>query len=388
MRFCQTDGTPLVADVPDDPYKTMVAGKDEIAAAIPPAPQDPFKTMVAGSQSKEEEDDLLQIPEDGGLDPMKTVANPQSNFVQDAELSKKEQDPVNEINLQPIKESAPPSPFDSAPPKAEDKADVFSSPPPAPPKFNEPEVAPPNLSDLSSPAPPLSNFSFDKQDDLGSPESTTNDQTVIYPSSPLPPLSKESSEPPPTMLGDSPFDKPKNSPIPSPFGDAPKESYEQPSSPLPSNPPFKEPEASPFGDQSNPFNQPSFNQGENINQNMQQQDWNPPPAPDSGWQNQNVGQNTPFQPPAAGGGQNQTLPIISLVLGIISICCYISPLTGIAALITGFLGMKNANNNPNQYGGKGLAIAGMITGGVFLLLGLLYWVLIFLGVAMGSFSRF
>ena len=84
---------------------------------------------------------------------------------------------------------------------------------------------------------------------------------------------------------------------------------------------------------------------------------------------------------------NQTLPIVSLVFGVVSLCCYISPLTGLVALITGYMGMKNANNDPQHFGGKGLAIAGMITGGVFLLLGLFYYIYIifFIGLAeMGS----
>lgn len=115
-------------------------------------------------------------------------------------------------------------------------------------------------------------------------------------------------------------------------------------------------------------------------------EWTPPPAPDAAWQNQQVGSNTPFQPPAV-GGVNQTLPIVSLILGIISICCYISPLTGLAALVTGYLGMKNANNNPQQYGGKGLATAGMIIGGIFFLVGVAYYVMIILmyaGIIAGS----
>jgi hypothetical protein len=115
-------------------------------------------------------------------------------------------------------------------------------------------------------------------------------------------------------------------------------------------------------------------------------EWTPPPAPEPAWQNQQVGSNTPFQPPAV-GGVNQTLPIVSLVLGIISICCYISPLTGLAALITGYLGMKNANNDPQNYGGKGLAMAGMIVGGIFFLIGVAYYVIIILmyaGIIAGS----
>jgi hypothetical protein len=116
------------------------------------------------------------------------------------------------------------------------------------------------------------------------------------------------------------------------------------------------------------------------------QEWTPPPVPDASWQNQQIGSNTPFQPPPAGvGGQNKTLPIVSLVLGILSICCYISPLTGIAALITGFLAIRNINADPNTYGGKGLAIAGMICGGIFLLIGVVYYILILVGVASGAF---
>ena len=110
-------------------------------------------------------------------------------------------------------------------------------------------------------------------------------------------------------------------------------------------------------------------------------EWTPPPAPDAAWQNQEIGSNTPFQPPPVGtAGENKILPIISLVLGILSLCCYMSPITGLAALITGFLGLKNINNNPSAYGGKPLAIAGMILGGLFFLIGIVYWIfLLFFG---------
>ena len=122
------------------------------------------------------------------------------------------------------------------------------------------------------------------------------------------------------------------------------------------------------------------------NQPLQQNDWTPPPSPVSGWQDQGLGAQTPFQPPMAMQGQNQTLPIISLVLGIISLCCYIGWATGPAALITGYLGMKNCNNDPNQYGGKGLAIAGMIVGGIFMAIWLIYWIIII--VVYGSLIGF
>lgn len=117
-------------------------------------------------------------------------------------------------------------------------------------------------------------------------------------------------------------------------------------------------------------------------------EWTPPPAPDAGWQNQAIGSDTPFQPPPPGvGGENKTLAIVSLVLGIVSLCCYISPITGAAALITGYMAMKKVNTDPANFGGKGLAIAGMITGGIFFLIGAAYYIiviLIYAGMIGGS----
>jgi hypothetical protein len=96
--------------------------------------------------------------------------------------------------------------------------------------------------------------------------------------------------------------------------------------------------------------------------------WTPPPAPVQSWGEQGIGQNTPFQPPpmgVGGGGQNQTLAIVSLVCGILGLCC---GLLSIVALITGFLQRSNISKDPNQYGGGGLAIAGMILGGIGIVL--------------------
>jgi hypothetical protein len=129
----------------------------------------------------------------------------------------------------------------------------------------------------------------------------------------------------------------------------------------------------------NPFDQPAP---------IAQAEWAPPPAPDAGWQNQQIGQNTPFQPPAAGTGSvNQTLPIVSLIFGILSLCCYIGWITGPIALITGFLGLKNVNRDPASFGGKPLAIIGMVLGGIFTVLWGLYWlviILIYAGIIASS----
>ena len=273
MRFCQADGTPLVEDAPVDPYKTMVARPEDLAAA-------------SGSEQSE---DVLDLP--SASDPAKTMYASEDEIR--AEMAAQDE---QVIDIPPLVE-------------------------PEPPAFSEP-------------GPPPSPFSSD--------------------------------------LGVS-----SASPIPSPF-DEPKSSTYEPPTPQFAVPFREEPAFNPFDQQ------PSAP--------IAQAEWTPPPVPDAGWQNQQIGQNTPFQPPPAGTGSvNQTLPIVSLVFGIVSLCCYISPLTGIVALVTGFIGMKNANNDPQNYGGKGLAIAGMITGGVFFLLGLLYWIYIIFVVglaALGSMGNF
>jgi len=170
-------------------------------------------------------------------------------------------------------------------------------------------------------------------------------------------------------------------PIPSPFDEPKRSTYEPPVYETPAPPSFADPEPVHEEPAFNPFDQPS-------NAPMAQSEWTPPPAPDAGWQNQQIGQNTPFQPPAAGTGSiNQTLPIISLVLGIVSLCCYVSPLTGLGALVTGYLGIKNINQDPRVYGGKGLAIAGMIIGGIMFLVGTAYYLIVILawaGMIAGS----
>src|SRR5829696_2561168 len=65
-------------------------------------------------------------------------------------------------------------------------------------------------------------------------------------------------------------------------------------------------------------------------------------APLSSWQNPSVSPNQPsyMAPVMAVRGQNQTLPVISLVLGILGLvllCCWGGIPFGIAAVITGYL---------------------------------------------------
>ncbi len=93
-----------------------------------------------------------------------------------------------------------------------------------------------------------------------------------------------------------------------------------------------------------------------------------------------------YRPPTASpqsamqiGGKDQTLPTVSIITGglsvVLSLCCYLGALLGPIALITGFIGMKNVNNNPDAYDGKNLAVIGMIAGGVGLAVSLLLLVL-------------
>jgi hypothetical protein len=70
-----------------------------------------------------------------------------------------------------------------------------------------------------------------------------------------------------------------------------------------------------------------------------------------------------------------------LVLGILSIPCCGFVVFGIGAAVTGFLAKKKADENPALYGGRGMALAGMIIGIITAVIGLILTVLqIFFGV--------
>src|SRR5688572_188115 len=67
----------------------------------------------------------------------------------------------------------------------------------------------------------------------------------------------------------------------------------------------------------------------------------------------------------AGAPKDQTLPTVSLVMAIISVflvCCAGGIYLGIPAAAVGFIAMRNAESNPVKYGGRGMAIAGMVIG--------------------------
>jgi hypothetical protein len=404
MRFCQTDGTPLVETVeesqPEDPLKTTVVRQEDIASSIPPS--DPFKTMVASPVEREDSGDLLQLPEEE-FDPLKTmVATPVGHNKPILEESDSQSSKFEEIKEE-IKSDAPSSPFSGFSPPNEPLPEApkdYSADPtlvqPEPPKFNEPSLSPPSFGDLSS---------KEEEDELP--------QTVMQ--NPWDAGNTPKSDQSP-YINDSPFSKPDDAPMSSPF-DAPKSAFDEPT-----KSPFDEPQT-PFGQPASPFDAPkspfdapneAFNQPPASfetppasfespkpafqepadqfgsaasqfdqmnqgfgNQPLQQSEWTPPPTPEQGWQEQGLGANTPFQPPVV-QGQSQTLAIISLILGgiglisvvptLIFVFCGILPfLFGVGALITGFLARSRAKASPEQYGGSGLALGGMITGALSLL---------------------
>lgn len=73
--------------------------------------------------------------------------------------------------------------------------------------------------------------------------------------------------------------------------------------------------------------------------------------------------NIPFTPPLIAGIRPKSdLAVVSLTLGILSILFL--PVTGPVAVILGYKARTKALTNPMEFGGSGLALAGMITGGI------------------------
>jgi hypothetical protein len=109
--------------------------------------------------------------------------------------------------------------------------------------------------------------------------------------------------------------------------------------------------------------------------------WQPSPQP-IGW--------TPPPPPAYPVAKQQSLAAASLILGIVSItvgwCCSFGVLTAPIALVLGIISLVQIKNEPTKYGGKGLAIGGIVTSGMYLL-GILAIILLYgIGILMSGIS--
>lgn len=293
MRFCQSDGTPLVDDAPPlDPYKTMVASSGDIASAL----------AVPADASPKQEDEVLQLPAEA--DPKKTM------YASEEEI-RKEMDAHEE-------------PVMDLPPLA-----------PEPPKFSEPSLSPPSFGDMASP--------------------------------PASPFSRSDNEPISNPTEESPFSK-TTPPIPSPFDNPKPATYEAP--PSPNFSAVSEPEPV------------SGSAAASLDAAAAASD--SASAPIQNWEPNEPMQNAPVS--SAGAGQNKTLAIVSLVLGVLSIlCCGL--LAGIPAIITGFMAKGKANSDPVQFGGSGLATAGIVLGFLSIILTIVVVVLQIMFGVFGNLPR-
>ena len=88
------------------------------------------------------------------------------------------------------------------------------------------------------------------------------------------------------------------------------------------------------------------------------QAWMPPPSPAFG-----------------GAAPQKTVAIASLVLGIVSVtlgwCCFFGVLTSPVAIGLGIFALVQINKDPTKYGGRPLAIGGIVAGSLFLVLTIL-----------------
>lgn len=299
LRFCQADGTPLVsAEEPLDPYKTMVARPDDIAAAL--GTENRTQEQSAASEKGE----VLEIPK-APHDPKKTMFASEEEIRRAIAEAEREENSV--MDLPPLSE-------------------------PKPPEFIEQALPKTAADDLNVELPP------------------NNPTTPPIPS----PFDIPKSEP-------QPFEPPM--PEPPAFVAKEVEPQTKPSTPSPFDTPFATPSTSA---------PPAVVEPIAVS---------PAPEPvQSGSHSHDPGTK-----PAE--GQNKILPIVSLVAGILSLCCWISPITGLVAIVTGFLGMRNAGNDPVNYGGKGLAITGMILGALFFLIGIAYWIFVIFFNGMGMIMQ-
>lgn len=333
MRFCQVDGTPLVDDAPAfDPYATIVnpvVSVPEAAAGEPSVDAAPDESDAAAAQEPAADPTLHQTVGSVPIAPPEDVLDLPSN------------DPlktmyVSETEMQEALGGTAEPDIVELPPLEE-------VPAPEPPSFIAPDVPAPSFGDVTPPPSPFSSSEPAVEEQLSIPEPDLEPEPAAPAFDEAATMIQPSFEAPPA---------PSFEPTPSPF---------EPASPSAFEPPPPAPVA----------------------------EWTPPPAPDASWQNQEIGSNTPFQPPPPGvEGQNKTLAIISLVTGILSMICCSWFIPGIAAIVMGFIARSKANNDPANYGGAGLALGGIITGGVSLVLGVIVIILYLAGALAGSLGNF
>ncbi|QYJ04766.1 DUF4190 domain-containing protein [Nocardioides panacisoli] len=100
----------------------------------------------------------------------------------------------------------------------------------------------------------------------------------------------------------------------------------------------------------------------------------PPPPPPGG--------DSPYggQPPAGEQRSMSVMSLISMIVGIVGLCCSGIFVVSIAATVLGFLGRKEVAESGGMKTGGGMALAGIILGVVGVVLGIVNWVLVATGV--------
>jgi hypothetical protein len=79
-----------------------------------------------------------------------------------------------------------------------------------------------------------------------------------------------------------------------------------------------------------------------------------------------------------------------MILGIVSVtigwCCYFGVLTSPVAIALGLFALSQIKKDPNKYGGRGMAIAGIVTGSLYFVLIAIIILLYGLGALVSSMS--
>jgi hypothetical protein len=205
---------------------------------------------------------------------------------------------------------------------------------------------------------------------------------------------------------------------------------ERPATPVPEPPKFSEPEISPpqFGGQSTPFNEmsppptspyevkrPSMNlQGEEADdpdsavtmiQPLPESMPTPPPSPFQQASAPPPAASSPqkFEPPTtpapigsaaspvapnAAAGQSKMLAWVSVILGVLglTICCG-AIIPSVIAIITGFIARSKAAKDPAHYGGIPLAMTGIVTGLLGVVIGVVWLIFLFFFNGLQALSR-
>ena len=83
--------------------------------------------------------------------------------------------------------------------------------------------------------------------------------------------------------------------------------------------------------------------------------------------------------PAAAGPPRKGLAVASLVLGLLGTVCFgLFGVVPLAAVVLGFVALNRVARQPDLYGGRGLALGGIATGGLGLALTAVFWAVAFL----------